>query len=160
PEDSSAVRLQRLEARLATALNLAADIGPVLHSLVSGQTPREGLIGNPQQDQRRIFAAVRRLLASLARRRAMLLVVDDLQWADPSSPGALAHPAAPGPEAPLGLLAISRPGPPPPLPAPFAAPPAGPPPSAAQLTASTTESALGSEPTTPALEAPANVQET
>ena len=43
------------------------------------------LIGNPQQDQRRIYAAVRRLLAWLARRRAMVLVLDDLQWADPSS---------------------------------------------------------------------------
>ncbi len=144
PEDSSAVRLQRLEERLAASTTLAADIGPVLHSLVSGQVSRETLIGNPQQDQRRIYAAVRRLLAWLARRRAMLLVIDDLQWADPSSVAVLAHAADLVHEAPLGILALNRPGPNDHIPAPFAAPPATPPPAASLSSAALPPAALPS----------------
>ena len=109
PDDSSAVRQQRLEDRLAPSSTLSREIGPVLFNLISGQASREMLIGNPQQDQRRIYAATRRLLAWLARRRAMLLVLDDLQWADPSSLAALTHAADLVSEAPLAILALSRP---------------------------------------------------
>src|SRR5579859_3172601 len=109
PDDSSAVRRQRLEDRLAPSSTLSREIGPVLFNLVSGQASREMLIGNPQQDQRRIYAAIRRLLAWLARRRAMLLVLDDLQWADRSSLAALTHAADLVNEAPLAILALSRP---------------------------------------------------
>ena len=128
PDDSSAVRRQRLEERLSASSTLAADIGSVLHSLVSGQGNREGLIGNPQQDQRRIYAAVRRLLAWLARRRAMVIVIDDLQWADPSSLAALAHAADLVHEVPLAFIALSRPGTHAHIPAPFAEPSTPPPP--------------------------------
>lgn len=131
PDDSSAVRRQRLDERLAASSTLASDIGPVLHGLVSGQATRESVIGNPQQDQRRNHAAVRRLLAWLSRRRAMVLVVDDLQWADPSSLAALAHAADLVHEAPLAIVAISRPGPQSHLPATFAGPTAAPPPALA-----------------------------
>src|SRR5579859_5973056 len=125
PDDSSAVRRQRLEDRLAPSSTLSREIGPVLFNLVSGQASREMLIGNPQQDQRRIYAAIRRLLAWLARRRAMLLVLDDLQWADRSSLAALTHAADLVNEAPLAILALSRPNALAQLPAPWAPP--GPP---------------------------------
>ncbi len=125
PDDSSAARQQRLDDRLAPSSTLSREIGPVLFNLVSGQASREMLIGNPQQDQRRIYAAIRRLLAWLARRRAMLLVLDDLQWADPSSLAALTHAADLVNEAPLAILALSRPETLSQLPAPWAPP--GPP---------------------------------
>ncbi len=125
PDDSSAVRQQRLDDRLAPSNTLSREIGPVLFNLISGQASREMLIGNPQQDQRRIHAAVRRLLAWLARRRAMLLVLDDLQWADPSSLAALTHASDLVNEAPLAILALCRPSAVSQLPAPWAPP--GPP---------------------------------
>jgi predicted ATPase/class 3 adenylate cyclase len=109
PDDNRATREQRLDDWLAPASPLAHDIGPVLQNLVSGQTSREGLIGNPQQDQRRIYAAMRRLIAWQARRRAILLVVDDLHWADPSSLAVLAHVADLVREAPLGIIGLARP---------------------------------------------------
>ena len=108
PDDNRAARQQRLEDWLAPASTLANDLGPVLQSLVSGLTSREGLIGNPQQDQRRIYAAMRRLIAWQARRRAILLVVDDLHWADPSSLAVLAHVADLVHEAPLGIIGLGR----------------------------------------------------
>ena len=122
PDDSSAMRQQRLDDRLAPSTTLAREIGPVLFNLVSGQASREMLIGNPQQDQRRIYAAIRRLLAWLARRRAMLLVLDDLQWADPSSLAALTHAVDLVNEAPLAILALCRPIGLSQLPAPWAPP--------------------------------------
>ncbi len=108
PDDSSAARQQRIEEWLAPSNTLARDIGPVLFNLVSGQTSREGLIGNPQQDQRRILAAIRRLIAWQARRRAILLVLDELHWADPSSLAVLAHLADLVSEAPLGIIGLAR----------------------------------------------------
>src|SRR4029079_7563495 len=99
--------------------------GRVLFTLVRVPASREMLIGNPQQDQRRIYAAVRRLLTWLARKRAMLLVLDDLQWADPSSLAALTHAADLVNEAPLAILALCRPSALSQLPAPWAPP--GPP---------------------------------
>ncbi|MEP7359281.1 MAG: AAA family ATPase, partial [Anaerolineales bacterium] len=122
PDDTSAMRQQRLEERLAASSALAHEIGPVLFNLLSGQASAETLIGSPQADQRRIYAAVRRLLAWLARRRALLIVLDDLQWADPSSLAALTHAADLVNEAPLAILALTRPEGLDDLPAPFAPP--------------------------------------
>jgi adenylate cyclase len=109
PDDSSSMRQQRLDEWLAPSSSMARDLGPVLHSLVGGQSSSERLIGNPQQDQRRIYAVLRRLVAWQARRRAVLLVLDDLHWADPSSLGALAHIADLVHEVALGIIALARP---------------------------------------------------
>ena len=108
PDDPGPARQQRLNDLLGRAGTLAREIGPALHDLISGQAS-EALIGDPKQEQRRIHAAVRRLMAWMARRKATLLVLEDLHWADPSSLEALAHIADLVHEAPLALILIARP---------------------------------------------------
>lgn len=108
PNDTIAVRERRIDDLLSLSGTLASEISPVLRELVGAPTPEKKTIGDPQQQQRRIYAAARRLFARLARRQALLLVLDDLQWADPSSLDVLAHVAELVHEAPIALIAIAR----------------------------------------------------
>ncbi len=108
PEDPAPIREQQLDALLAASEPLAREIGPVLKDLVTGQAPEERLLVDPQQQQRRIFAATRRLIAWLSRRRPLVLVLDDLQWADPSSLSVLGHVADLAYETSLAIIAIAR----------------------------------------------------
>ncbi len=55
------------------------------------------------------FWAVRNVLESLARRRPLVLVVDDLQWADPLFMDLLDHVADGASDVPLFLLVMARP---------------------------------------------------
>jgi class 3 adenylate cyclase/tetratricopeptide (TPR) repeat protein len=55
------------------------------------------------------FWAVRKVLEALARRRPLVLVVDDLQWADPIFMDLLEHVAEWSRDAPLLLLVTARP---------------------------------------------------
>jgi class 3 adenylate cyclase/tetratricopeptide (TPR) repeat protein len=55
------------------------------------------------------FWAVSRVLESLARRRPLVLVLDDLQWADPLFMDLLEHVAARARDVPLFLLVMARP---------------------------------------------------
>ena len=55
------------------------------------------------------FWAVRKVLESLARRRPLVLVVDDLQWADPLFMDLLEHVADAALRVPLFLLVMARP---------------------------------------------------
>jgi class 3 adenylate cyclase/tetratricopeptide (TPR) repeat protein len=55
------------------------------------------------------FWAVRRVLESLARRRPLVVVVDDLQWADPLFMDLLEHVADGASSVPLFLLVMARP---------------------------------------------------
>ena len=55
------------------------------------------------------FWAVRRVLESLARRRPLVLVVDDLQWAEPTFIDLVEHVADWARDAPLLLLIMARP---------------------------------------------------
>jgi class 3 adenylate cyclase/tetratricopeptide (TPR) repeat protein len=55
------------------------------------------------------FWAVSRVLESLARRRPLVLVVDDLQWADPLFMDLLEHVASRARDVPLFLLVMARP---------------------------------------------------
>jgi class 3 adenylate cyclase/tetratricopeptide (TPR) repeat protein len=55
------------------------------------------------------FWAVRNVLESLARRRPLVLVVDDLQWADPLFMDLLEHVAEGASSVPLFLLVMGRP---------------------------------------------------
>ena len=55
------------------------------------------------------FWALRRVIEALARRRPVVLVVDDLQWADPTFMDFLEHVAERAGDVPLVVLAMARP---------------------------------------------------
>src|SRR5262249_29657845 len=75
-------------------VELTADIGelgrfiPALRRLV----PEPPVIsGDPEGDRYRLFSAVTRLLGFVARDRPVVLILDDLQWADASTVLLLSH---------------------------------------------------------------------
>jgi predicted ATPase/class 3 adenylate cyclase len=106
PDMAASARQEKLDTLLSISEGLARDFGPVLRALVGGSEGWHG--GDPQQQRRGIFAAVRQLLAAYARRRPLALVLDDLQWADPSSLEVFAHAADLVHETPLAVVGISR----------------------------------------------------
>jgi DNA-binding SARP family transcriptional activator len=101
-------------ARVASPHELATrldETGPALASLLPW------LAGPPSAPAERTaaaryasFEAVAALLASLAAEAPVLLVIDDLHWADTSSAALLGHVLRSRPEAPLLVVATYRPG--------------------------------------------------
>ncbi len=94
---------------------LQADVGPhadELARLLPDVTARLGgvrppLADDPDAERRRLFDAVRDWLAAVAARRPVLLMLDDLQWADRSSLLLLRHLLADPPEDPV-LVVVTR----------------------------------------------------
>jgi hypothetical protein len=68
----------------------------------------------PGEQRRRMFACFRRLLAALAERLQVVLVLDDAQWADEDGTALLAH-ALQTPAPPILLVLTARGGAPPPI---------------------------------------------
>ncbi len=87
------------------AIDLPADIGalarvfPVLKRVASIGDLAEAEVTDPNLVRRRAFAALRELLGTLAKRRPLVLYVDDVQWGDADSSALLLElvrpPAAP-----------------------------------------------------------------
>jgi serine/threonine protein kinase len=103
--------LMRLPPDLAEGL-LPLDAGVLAHlfpSLRGVEAVSRGAFRpaplDPKEQRARVFAAVRELFVRLARRRPVVLVIDDVQWADPDSQAAFAE-AMRGPDGPP-LLAIA-----------------------------------------------------
>jgi hypothetical protein len=89
---------------------LLAQVFPVLLRVDAFARPASVANLDPQELRARVFGALRELLAGLARRALVVLVIDDLQWADADSLALLAE-IVRAPDAPrLLLCATTRDG--------------------------------------------------
>jgi class 3 adenylate cyclase len=81
--------LDELFRNAAAGADAIAEIYPYMGHLLSVKLEEEALdqirLRDPQALQVQYLAAVRRLLAALAARQPLILVLEDLHWADPSS---------------------------------------------------------------------------
>jgi eukaryotic-like serine/threonine-protein kinase len=113
--DSLSRYLSRLPKSEAAAVlpahaALLAQVFPVLsriEAVADAPRPAEATI-DPQELRRRLFAGIRELLGRLAQRRPLVLVIDDLQWADADSITLLSELTRPPHAPPLLIVATVR----------------------------------------------------
>jgi class 3 adenylate cyclase/predicted ATPase len=86
-DDPVAERLAKLEQRVAGLGSRPEDVVPLLAPLLSIRLPGQGgaLGTTPQSMRRRLLETLLELLLALSNRSPLLLVVEDLHWADPST---------------------------------------------------------------------------
>jgi serine/threonine protein kinase len=105
-------RLSKAEAAavLPTQAQLLAQVFPVLSRIeaVAEAPPTAEAIIDPQELRHRLFVGVRELLSRLAERQPLVLVIDDLQWADADSIALLTEVTRPPAAPPLLLIATVR----------------------------------------------------
>uniref|UniRef100_UPI002A75F831 ATP-binding protein n=1 Tax=Patulibacter defluvii TaxID=3095358 RepID=UPI002A75F831 len=95
---------------------LAGADGPELAAaLPSFERPGDAPPATLTEERHRTYAALRRLLGAIAERQPLLLVLDDLHWADPASVELLAHLLARPPRGAVRLAVGLRPAQLPPL---------------------------------------------
>src|SRR5262249_43691149 len=85
-DDTPSARLEKLEALVATKEPAEDDVqllAELLSVPLDGRYPTLDL--TPQRKKERTFEALLRQLAGLARRQPVLMIFEDLHWADPSS---------------------------------------------------------------------------
>jgi class 3 adenylate cyclase/predicted ATPase len=86
PEDTPDAKLDRLESVLAEVGSPPAEAAPLLASLLALPAGRHPTMAwTPQKQREKTIEAVLAILWAVASRAPALLVVEDLQWADPSS---------------------------------------------------------------------------
>jgi len=88
----------------------AADLAPIAPSLTGRGAERSADDGAPESRRYRLFDAVASLLDELAAESPVLLVIDDLHWADQSTAALLQHVLESRPQMRLLVLATQRPG--------------------------------------------------
>jgi len=85
-DDTPSVRLEKLEALVAANASAEGDVQLLAEMLsvpLDGRYPALDLI--PQPKKERTFEALLRQLSGLATRQPVLMIFEDLHWADPSS---------------------------------------------------------------------------
>ncbi|MBI4509937.1 MAG: AAA family ATPase [Deltaproteobacteria bacterium] len=101
--DAEAVTFMPRRAALLT------QVFPVLKRIpVMADAPRVSIV-DPQELRTRLFEAVRELFVRLAERRRLIVVIDDLQWADADSLALLTELLRPPDQPAMLLLATRRP---------------------------------------------------
>ncbi len=76
-----------LEPLLPDAPGLLVKLFPAfqrIEAIASAPAPRDEAV-EPQEQRRRMFRTLRRLLAAIAQRQRVVITIDDLQWADADS---------------------------------------------------------------------------
>ena len=78
---------EALEPLLPDAPGLLVKLFPVflrIEAIASAPAPRDEAV-EPQEQRRRMFRTLRQLLAAIAKDKRVVIVIDDLQWADADS---------------------------------------------------------------------------
>jgi class 3 adenylate cyclase/tetratricopeptide (TPR) repeat protein len=85
--DDDPSKLRKLIGLIPKGVDEAGELVPLLADLLSVdyQSTYPPLQMSPQRKKQRLFKALMRVLETLASRRPVLLVVEDLHWIDPSS---------------------------------------------------------------------------
>ena len=83
-DDAPAAKRAKLEALLAKATKNAAETMPLFADLL-GLSEGKAPDVDPQRGRRRILAALIDQLEGLARKRPVLMLFEDVQWADPTT---------------------------------------------------------------------------
>ena len=97
-----------LRADLASHAEDLARLLPDLGARIGGV--RAALVDDPDAERRRLFDAVTHWFGAIARRHPVLLVLDDLQWAERSSLLLLRHALDAPPDAPVLVVVTLRDG--------------------------------------------------
>jgi tetratricopeptide (TPR) repeat protein len=91
----------------AIAAHLAEE--PQADLVVSGVAEALGIGGSKGGTSEKIFWSVRRMFEAVARRRPLVVVFDDLQWAEPTFLDLVEHVADLSRDAPMVVLCMARP---------------------------------------------------
>jgi predicted ATPase len=91
----------------AIAAQLAGE--PKADVIVAGLAEALGLGGSKGATNEKIFWAARRLLEAVARRRPLVVVFDDLHWAEPTFLDLIEHVTELSRDAPIVVLCLARP---------------------------------------------------
>jgi tetratricopeptide (TPR) repeat protein len=98
-----------LLTRIATEFALSSYLGHRLSKQLGKKTSSEPMKVNPDLDQEKIFEQYTSVLKALSKDRTLLLVLDDLQWADSGSLNLLFHLARDLTDSRILLLGTYRP---------------------------------------------------
>jgi adenylate cyclase len=106
--DAKDDRLRKVNAYLERVGSLGREIGPALKNFLQLEHSDSQVIVDPEILRQQIITAVRRLLMWLGRRDAVLLVLDDIHWADKSSLQAIELLVDLINELPISIIALAR----------------------------------------------------
>jgi hypothetical protein len=103
-------RLPATERRplLPDELPLLAQVFPVLRDLLDDEVPTRSAPADPQELRRRLYQGVREIFSRLARAHPLILVIDDVQWADRDSRHLFLEVMRPPDAPPAMILATDR----------------------------------------------------